>query len=317
MKSQLQLAFTIGALIVATRLNGARYSGTVISVDGDVAKVAMSGDVFPPVGAHAEIFFKIAGSDDEISVATGSALKIDHGDLLVKIESATGTVEKNHLVRFASGSTDAATAPNATPKFSPPPVTTTDPAGDFYRKGSVQFSSGDYDGAIASYTEAIRLAPTVATFYLGRATAYRYKLNFRAALADANKALELKVEAAEDAYGIRGSAEVVLGDFDAAIADFTRALEIKPDYAAAYNNRANAKLRKRDYAGVLADCNQALALDPNESLAYYNRGYAYYNTGKHALALADWKRAVQLQPALGTQLNGPIAQLEKPTKRKR
>jgi hypothetical protein len=105
----------------AEELSAATFTGTVLSVSGDVAKVAIDGDVMPPNGARAEIFFKIAGGDDEISVATGSALKIDLGDMLVKIEDATGTVEKGQLVRFSSAPSSQAASPPA-----PTPSSTTD-----------------------------------------------------------------------------------------------------------------------------------------------------------------------------------------------
>jgi Skp family chaperone for outer membrane proteins len=92
----------------------------------------------PPTGARAEFFFKIAGLDDEISVASGSALGINHGNLMVKIENATGQVEVGHLVRFASPplATESGSSPEPTPSAqaaisppsSPSPTSSTTPA---------------------------------------------------------------------------------------------------------------------------------------------------------------------------------------------
>ncbi|HVF71369.1 MAG TPA: hypothetical protein VM940_07150 [Chthoniobacterales bacterium] len=111
MRSGLRLVALLLALGTGTSV-AATYRGTVVSIEGNVARVAMSGDVRPPVGAKAEIYFKMAGFDDEIAVATGSALKIDKGDLLVKIEEASGTVEKGHLVRFGPAESVTAAAPS-------------------------------------------------------------------------------------------------------------------------------------------------------------------------------------------------------------
>jgi hypothetical protein len=121
MKSLLRVTTLLVALTGAKLLGAATHTGTVISVEGDIAKVAMNSNVMPAVGARGEFFFKIEGTDAEVSVATGSALKIDHGDLLVKIESTTGTVEKGQLVRFgpAEGATTASRSPAVTP---PPPL---------------------------------------------------------------------------------------------------------------------------------------------------------------------------------------------------
>lgn len=119
MRSWLRLALLLWIARVAL-LEAATYTGTVVSVQGDVAKVAMNGDVMPRIGAKAEIFFKMAGSDDEILVATGSALKIDFGDMLVKIDEATGTVDKGQLVRFGPAAPTTSTPPPSTDPSSTP-----------------------------------------------------------------------------------------------------------------------------------------------------------------------------------------------------
>jgi len=41
-----------------------------------------------------------------------------------------------------------------------------------------------------------------------------------------------------EAYNNRGDAKRVKGDLKGALADFDKAIELKPDLAAAYNNRA-------------------------------------------------------------------------------
>lgn len=117
-----RLTMLLFALVAVKLSHAATFTGTVRSVSGDVATVAMDGDVMPAVGARAEIFFKMAGVDEEVLVATGSALQIEHGDLRVKIEDATGTVEKGQLVRFSPASPSTPTAS--------PPVTSPAPGGN-------------------------------------------------------------------------------------------------------------------------------------------------------------------------------------------
>lgn len=109
---------SITLFTVVASLNAAPITGIVRLVAGDIATVTIDGDHMPPTGARGEFFFKLAGSEEEVSVATGTALGIDHGNLLVKIEKASGTVEKDHRVRFTSGAaqvtpagTKAATSP--------------------------------------------------------------------------------------------------------------------------------------------------------------------------------------------------------------
>lgn len=96
-------------------LSAAEFSGTVRSVSGDVATVAMVGDVMPPVGAKAEVYFKLAGVDEEISVASGRALEIANGEMRIKIENASGSVERGQLVRFTSDGLAAQPSAASTP----------------------------------------------------------------------------------------------------------------------------------------------------------------------------------------------------------
>lgn len=113
MKATSEFALLMSAVLAlfTVHAGAAQTTGTVSEVTGQSALVKMNGDVLPPVGTKAEIYFKIAGVDEEISVATGTAGAIDHGALRVKIESATGNVEKGQLVRFSpSGTTSAAPA---------------------------------------------------------------------------------------------------------------------------------------------------------------------------------------------------------------
>lgn len=330
------LAAVAAFFVALAELHAAGITGVVREVNGTTAIVDAQGGT-PSVGDSVEFFFKLSGSDDEVSVATGTVIGSDGSGVKVKIENASGDVAKNHLARFTSGNGPATTAapspaatipaapsptktlppsvpfPTATPKTAAPapPEKQIDPAVvEYANKGIAQYSAGNIDGAIASFTAGIRLAPAMAVLYLNRANAYLYKPNFNAAIADANRALELKVANADDAYVIRGTARAGLGDFNSAIADCNRALKINPKNGLAYNNRANNKLRLRDYSGALNDCNKAIALIPNSALPYYNRGFARTNLRDQAGALADWKKAVRMQPSFGAELNPKIQQLE-------
>ncbi len=67
---------------------------------------------------------------------------------------------------------------------------------------------GDYQGAIADYTQVIRFKPDYA-----------------------------------NAYCLRGNAKEGLGQYAAAIADYDTAIRLEPDYADAYVSRGNMRRR--------------------------------------------------------------------------
>ena len=103
-------------------------------------------------------------------------------------------------------------------------------AEDFLIQGEEKYDKGDYQGAIAAYTQAIVLNPNY-----------------------------------PEAYNGRGKARYRLGDYKAAVADFNEALRINPNYAEAYTNRGNARDDSGDSQGALADYTSALRINPNES----------------------------------------------------
>jgi tetratricopeptide (TPR) repeat protein len=202
-------------------------------------------------------------------------------------------------------------SPTAAPKTTAAEnAASVDPAAAQYlRQGIAQFKAGNIDGAIASYTSGIRLAPGLATLYFNRAFAYQFQSDFNAVIADATKALELKIDKADEAYDMRGAALTRLGTYRAAIADCNRALSVNPNYAIAYANRANNEIRLQDLDGALADCNKSIALNPSSSLPYYTRGYVYAYKGEASKAIADWEKAMQMQPAFRAELEPRVRKL--------
>jgi len=108
---------------------------------------------------------------------------------------------------------------------------------------------GDYDQAIADFTEAIKMAPHVAKYFLGRGTAYAKRGEHLLAIADYDEAVRLKADYS-GAYVNRGESYSRLGRYDRAVADFSMAIKLNPDFGAAYYQRARAykALGRRDLA---------------------------------------------------------------------
>ena len=122
---------------------------------------------------------------------------------------------------------------------------------------------GDYVGAIADYTIAIRLKPDAA-----------------------------------NAYYNRGLAKSNLGQYFAAIADYTQTIKLKPDLVEAYVNRGAAKAELGQHFAAISDFDIAIRLEPDAADAYYNRGVAKVNLGQHSAAIADYDIAISLKPIL-------------------
>jgi tetratricopeptide (TPR) repeat protein len=116
-----------------------------------------------------------------------------------------------------------------------------------YYLGSVCAAMGEWENALGSYRQAIRLSePTVPA---------RYRVRL-------------------------GIAELALLNEDDAEASFQQAIATDPGYATAYVELGKLYLRRKNFAGAERHLERAIELDPLTAEAYYSCGLAYIRNGK-------------------------------------
>ena len=118
--------------------------------------------------------------------------------------------------------------------------------------------------------------------------------NYKEAILDYNKALELSPTEICLVYSMRGNAKRNLGDLDGAISDQNKALGFDPLYIDGYFNRSSAKLKKGDFIGAIDDYTKVIQINPNDSDAFFNRAYVKNKVGDMKGACEDWKKAADL-----------------------
>jgi tetratricopeptide (TPR) repeat protein/S1-C subfamily serine protease len=216
-----------------------------------------------------------------------------------------------------------------------PQIIATDPKlkkSDFYylwkyRSYSLRYL-GDYRGALAAISEAMRLEPediillnekanllsklgdkkgaiVIYNLILNKGKkvwAYNNRGNTKSALgdkkgaiADYDLAIRINPQYA-NAYYNRGVNKSELGDKKGAIADYDLAIRVNPQYVSAYTNRGNAKSALGDKKGAMADYNIAIGIDPQAADVYTNRGVAKSALGDTKGAIADYDLAIRLNP---------------------
>jgi tetratricopeptide (TPR) repeat protein len=204
-------------------------------------------------------------------------------------------------------------------RTSAPPKT----AGTFLDRGILFATRGDFEMAIADFSEAIQLNSTLASAYMlrGRAlvasvskvvkinenfSGFTYliregnitndqKVIYDHAIADFTQAIRIDPNFAK-AYVGRGATYADKQDYDRAIVDYTQAIRIDPNYATAYISRGATYADKQDYDRAIADYNQAIKIDPNDATAYINRGSAYRTKQDYDRAIADYTQAIRIGP---------------------
>jgi len=168
-------------------------------------------------------------------------------------------------------------------------------AAHYVSNGRAKYRSGDYAGAIADFTEVLRIQPGDIIAYISRGLAKSKNGDSDGAIADYTAAIAIHPGLAV-AYNNRGSVRLGKGDYDGAIADFTEMIRIDPKDTKAYNNRGQAKLQKGDRAGAVADFTEVIRIDPQDAAAYYNRGNVKFSRDDYDGAMADYSWAVRINP---------------------
>jgi tetratricopeptide (TPR) repeat protein len=113
---------------------------------------------------------------------------------------------------------------------------------EYVKSGNSLLDQGEYDLAIAEFSQALAIDPNYAAAYEGRGNVY-----------------------------------FVQGYYSTAITDYDHVILLYPKYAYAYFRRAVAYYNKGDYKQAIAGYDAAIKLSPEFVLAYTNRRLAYQN----------------------------------------
>lgn len=166
----------------------------------------------------------------------------------------------------------------------------------YFNRGVAWTTKGEHDKAITDYNEAIRLEPKFGSPYINRGIiAWVRKGDYDKAITDFSEAIRLNPRIAT-AYVNRGSVWNAKGEYDKAVADFNEAIRLNPQLQQAYAGRGDAWIRKSYYDNAIVDFNEAIRLNPQSAFAYYNRGKAWDSKGDYDKAIADYTDAIRLDP---------------------
>lgn len=125
-----------------------------------------------------------------------------------------------------------------------------DRAATLINLGIIQSRNDDANGALYSYDRGLAVDPTLGEGYVDRGAAELMLKDYRAALADFDKGLQLNANKPEIAYYDRAIANEALGNIRDAYIDYKKAVEIRPDFALATQQLSRFKVVRRKPDGA-------------------------------------------------------------------
>jgi tetratricopeptide (TPR) repeat protein/S1-C subfamily serine protease len=182
----------------------------------------------------------------------------------------------------------------------------------YLNRGLAKLNSGDKQGAIVDYNQAIKINPNDAMYYSNRGIAKSKLGDDRGAISDFNQAIEID-SGNPIYYNERGLAKGSLGDKQDAITDFNRAIKLifNNDLVYIYVNRGDAQLYLGNKQQSITDYKQAIKIysqeiknNPNFYLYYLERGNVNYKIENIQEANIDYNRVIKLNPSLGEAYAG-------------
>ena len=134
-------------------------------------------------------------------------------------------------------------------------------------KARSEYTSGKKVESISDFSNAIKFAEDNKTLHdalCDRAITLAEMKRYKEALADADKAVELKFNEA-DAYHTRSSVHQMMNNYKSAIADISKAIELNPDDAYLYASRGGIYFKMEEYDNAIKDWMNAKKLNPQMS----------------------------------------------------
>ncbi len=166
---------------------------------------------------------------------------------------------------------------------------------EFLDRGLTLYDRKDYNGAIAAFSEAIRLDPNAASAYEARARAWGAKHNRDREIADLDEAIRLDPN--ESAYRVsRAASWSSQGRHEQAMVDYDDAIRLEPGNPSLYVARGNEWRRHVKLDLAVADYDRAIQVDPNYIHAYVCRALITKQRRAFARAVAELSEILRFAP---------------------
>jgi tetratricopeptide (TPR) repeat protein len=171
----------------------------------------------------------------------------------------------------------------------------------YYNRGTTHFELGNYREAISDFDKAIEIDPEYPAC-VNRGLAYDAIADYPKAIENLSMAISMNPGLAWG-YVSRGEVYGELGDYRKAVSDFERAVEIDPKQTDAYYNRGAIYSKLGAYRQAIEDFGKVIHFAPGRAEPYYKRGIAYDKLGDYGKAIEDYDQALKIDPKSAQSYN--------------
>jgi tetratricopeptide (TPR) repeat protein len=168
----------------------------------------------------------------------------------------------------------------------------------FNMRGVAYFERKEFGNALLDFEQAVKLDPTFYRPYYNRALMKTSLGDVQGALADYSDAIRLIPDTARqsgaDLYLNRGQLFAQQNQLQPAITDFTKAVELNPKNALAWYNRGNLYFQQKQLPQAAADFQKAVTTDPSFGKAFYGLGLSQLLSEQKEAGCLSLKQAQKL-----------------------
>lgn len=164
-----------------------------------------------------------------------------------------------------------------------------------YKQGQQKLATGDLQGAIDKFEQALQFYPNDYASAIELAHVMMELKRYGEAIQYCDRSLIIRADY-HQALHIRGLAFYELGQYEKSLDSLNAAQESNPRCASGWRSHGNALHMLKQFSDAIKSFDKALELDCKDFIAWGNRGAALYEIRAYEKALESVHQALELQP---------------------